>query len=36
MYDPGTNDLPDRTHVGNLCLVECDNDLARVSAWHGI
>jgi hypothetical protein len=36
MYDPGANDLPGRTHMGNVCLVECENDRARVSAWDMI
>ena len=36
MYDLGTNDLPGRTHMGNMCLVECENDRVKVSALHGV
>jgi hypothetical protein len=34
MYDPGANDLPGRTHLSDVCLVECENDRVKVSALH--
>jgi hypothetical protein len=36
MSDSGANDLPGSAHTGNECLVDCVNDLEKVSALHGV